>query len=245
MLCRLCNTSAPLIRAHTIPRCFFEAVRGQATHAVFIKTGSRKHTTTSQSGVFDKDMLCSACDRMLGKDDGYAHSIIGHPPPDTALRYDRDGAPVAYDLGAITADRVIRFLISVLWRAHWSKHYFFSHVRLGPYEERIRQVLLGGGEAPQTSAQCILIRYFDGPYDGCVYPPWAFRFDGGLRIYRLYLPHYLALINLSDRRFPMPFARMIISDSNSIAVRMSFKNSPDARYLSELRAELRKIKTST
>jgi hypothetical protein len=106
MNCRLSQKPAPLIRAHIIPRSFFGAVRAQSTHAVLINTGSRKYSSSTQSGVFDKTLLCASCDRLLGIDDGYAHSALGGPPSNSSLVLDRDGEPVAFQLPEVCVERI-------------------------------------------------------------------------------------------------------------------------------------------
>jgi hypothetical protein len=86
------------IRAHIIPRAFYEAVMNDDSQALLLKPDQSKYTEVIQSGIFDRNILCATCDVFLGKLDESGYSIFKNFPTDQEnLIVDRDRMPIGYD----------------------------------------------------------------------------------------------------------------------------------------------------
>ena len=240
-ICRWCGDKHQLIRAHIIPRSFYDDVRGDTDQVLMLSPDKSKYTSVTQSGVFDSGILCATCDGLLGRFDDYGRAIFKRVPTDQQdLIVDRDRMPIGFNLRCDDVQRAQKFLLSVLWRASVTSNDFFSNVNLGDkYEARIREIIQNDEKVLEDEFEFIVIRTFDHPYDGGLMPPWGGRFDG-IFAYTLYLPFFKILIRADKRRFldPFSFCRFI-DGAQPQAVRLPYAGTPESRYISGLAASLR------
>jgi hypothetical protein len=239
--CRWCGEERQLIRAHIIPRAFYDDVRGDTDKVLMLSPDKSKYTTVTQSGVFDSNILCAECDGALGKLDEYGYTIFRRIPTDqNDLVIDRDRMPIGYNLRCEDVQRALKFLLSVLWRASLATHDFFSKVNLGAkYETRIRQLIQNNERVTDDDFEVVVIRIFDHPYDGGLMPPWGGRYDG-IFTYMLYLPYFKFIIRADKRKFVDPFSLCRFREGMMPqAVRLSYSNSSESRYINSVAASLR------
>lgn len=140
-ICKWCNEDKKLINAHIYPRYFYE------------KSGylvSRKeYPERSRIGVYDPRILCDICDNhVFGVLDQYAKDVLMDNngvhftifPPQKASDPNGD-----IKIGLLDDENgrknIIRFFISVLWRAHVSSRNEFAKVDLGKCEKIARQAI--------------------------------------------------------------------------------------------------------
>lgn len=140
-ICRLCLTNKKLIEAHIIPRSFY------ALDSKLVGTDD-PYVRKSPTGLYDPKILCGDCDNNINnKYDKNAKLILldrcsvnqevryGHLPSQKAIFYSLADKSM-YDV-------IAGFFISILWRASISTRLEVNKVKLGPYEEHARQVILG------------------------------------------------------------------------------------------------------
>lgn len=132
--CCLCKINTVLIQAHIIPKWAFKYLYPETDKdsLLLIKKGS---TTRRPIGPYDPGILCLKCDNFLGIYDNYAKSILldGEFIEETEL---------TYTIKNVKHDKLRLFLISVVWRASISSLNEFSKITIGPYEDKIRNILL-------------------------------------------------------------------------------------------------------
>ena len=86
-LCRLCDQIKELVKAHAIPRKWFEGIRGTGNFSVMINANKpvKKAGKFYQAGVYDSEILCADCEAKFsgfdltitaGKSWESHHSII-------------------------------------------------------------------------------------------------------------------------------------------------------------------------
>jgi hypothetical protein len=87
-VCRLCDQTKRLIKAHIIPRKFFEGIKDTEKYAVQINANKalKESGTFYQAGVYDTEILCEECERRFSDLDGYGWKILGTPSLDDPLR---------------------------------------------------------------------------------------------------------------------------------------------------------------
>lgn len=239
--CRWCGEKRQLIRAHIIPRAFYDDVRGDTDKVLMLSPDKSKYTTVTQSGVFDSDMLCAECDGALGRLDEYGYKVFRRIPTDREdLVVDRDRMPIGYNLRCADVQKAQKFLLSVLWRASVTSHDFFSKVDLGAkYETRIRQLIQDDDPVTDDDFEIVIIRTFDHPYDGGLMPPWGGRYEG-IFTYMLYLPYFKFIIRADKRKFLEPFSVCRFKEGAlPQAVRLSYSGSSESRYISSVASSLR------
>ncbi len=229
-VCRWCQRSAKLIRAHIIPKPFYEPIKGDSDKVVVLRPTEKKFTQYSSSGIFDPEILCAECDGLLGQLDEYGLQIFKNPPAEA----DRItvGTLPGYDLHCDDVQRAQKFLLSVLWRASVTSHDFFQTVSLGrKYEDKIRHLIANGEEVTEADFEFVAIRVFDHPSDGAVIPPFRVRF-ANVTAQQLYLPYFRFIIRMDQLRFP---AAALLGRFKPGAMpqclRLSYKDGVEARII--------------
>jgi hypothetical protein len=93
--------------------------------------------TAALERLYDPDILCGPCDGRLGLLDDYAVKVCR----DFKSRHTRDG--ILFEVPDIDCDKLAKFVLAVLWCASISSRPHFAAIRLGPDENKARDVLFG------------------------------------------------------------------------------------------------------
>lgn len=201
--CKFCGRAdARFVKAHVIPRSFFKIVRGDGKFAVEMQA---KHSTLEtpyhQAGVNDPAMLCEDCEPKFGSWDTYGFELLSAPKAPSDFR-NPAGEPMAFELKKVNYELLTLFLLSVLWRAAVTTVSFFDLVKLGPYEERIRE-LLWTNTVPDPGDYAVQLgTTINDPYPNVILRPQETR-HAGIRFYRLYFPNVFVLVKMDQRPAPV------------------------------------------
>jgi hypothetical protein len=136
--CCLCLENKKLIKAHVVPRWAFMYLYPEipdGDNRPLILVGKGKKTLTRPIGPYDSEILCGECDNFLGDYDNYGKKIL----------LDAEFEPrssEAYLIKNVNFEKLRIFILSVVWRAAISDREEFERVSIGPYENRLREVLL-------------------------------------------------------------------------------------------------------
>ncbi len=134
--CRFCGKQRPLSKSHIIPEWAYRPIYDDDSRAIAISSEDGK-SRKIQSGLWEH-MLCAPCDQILNKKFDQPFHRFWHSPS----RFPSDLAQcLAIEIHGIDYEISKRFLLSVLWRAHISKHPTFSAVDLGPHAGPIKAIL--------------------------------------------------------------------------------------------------------
>lgn len=152
MSCRGLNcTSIDLIEAHIIPRGFARDMMAAADHNI-LASMDKAHKT--QHGVYDPNILCAACDGVLGDYDGYAIEVC------RTFETKHTGFDDRFLMLDIDGDKLALFALAVLWRASVSTRREFRQVDLGPYEDIAKAVLFGAKPLKDIPAyELVMLRF--------------------------------------------------------------------------------------
>lgn len=132
-------TETNLIDAHIMPRGFARDMMGAGfTHNI---QASLEFARPTQHGLYDRTILCSSCDGTLGAFDDLALEVSR----DFAVRHIavRLFGFDCFIMPNVDGDMFAKFALAVLWRGSISSRPEFKKIRLGPYEDRARDVLFG------------------------------------------------------------------------------------------------------
>lgn len=147
--CCICG-NAPTVISHLLPKALALDTRGSSKN---LKIGSISETGHQhlQAGFFDPDMLCDTHEKMLLPYDTYA------------VKFCRNFEEKSQDLGDdmfyipdVNTDLLVRFAVSVVWRFSVSKVRGIPNVKLGPFQDRFRDIIFYN--APCTPEPALIIR---------------------------------------------------------------------------------------
>jgi hypothetical protein len=147
------------IEAHLIPQAFVREVKRDRGEQHLLIHQGRDRPIVSNTGVFDRDILCTDCDGVLGRYEGYAHALLKR------LRTIRVPAGTIVPVDPIDGDMMVRFAAGIAWKFAVTQP-DRGQLSLGPYPAILARVALGGGPIP-ASIDVAMIRIIE--LDGDVY----------------------------------------------------------------------------
>lgn len=201
MICRGCKKEKTLIKAHIIPRSFFMDLRSDQGRLNILPTDASRRILKSQIGEYDQEILCSECDKFLGRFDDYGKSVL-LDKTHTFEEISQNGHVAGWVIVDCDVVQLNKFLLSVLWRASISKRSFFRNVKLGQYEEVIKEYLWGE-ESRINGVGCVIAKFTastKAPTAEKVILDPDNPMIRGLNYYRFYLGGYIILFRVDKRR---------------------------------------------
>jgi hypothetical protein len=230
MKCRMCGENRKLIDAHIIPRSFYEPLKenGQIPRIITDKAGV--YPKRSQTGAYDKEIVCGSCEQIFSPWDGYGYTFLFQDLDDANYIWDRQRA-LAYNFGKCDVEKLKLFFLSVLWRASVSKQDIFRDVQLGPFEEKLRG-LLWRGDSVDNSEFAIALSKFDAPANKTgILAPDRTRYHG-VNHYRFYMAGYMAVIKVSNLRASETFEKLyLFPGKNVYCIIRDFEKSGEYKAL--------------
>jgi hypothetical protein len=139
MACLVCG-NPKTVKSHLTPRAFTLDIRGDDSRA-YAGSLAFEGTRFTQAGTFDRSILCSVHEQMLGPCDDYAVDWVRRVGRDagTAL----NGAMM--QLPNPRPDLLLKFVCSHIWRHAVSDQNSAFDMDLGPWETRLRELIFGSG----------------------------------------------------------------------------------------------------
>jgi hypothetical protein len=139
--CALCDREQRLVRSHVLPEFLYEHAYDETGSYVELDFGRRPRQRIRQVGL-RQHLLCSECDGRLGRWESASAQIlrrvVGAQVEPSGLIEIRDFDYTSFKL----------FAISLLWRFDVTRLGFFSAVRLGPFSNVAKRLLLNGTPGP-------------------------------------------------------------------------------------------------
>ena len=205
--CKLCGNTGELIKqSHIIPNFMYQGLLDENNRILFnkMKDEQIKSAQYRQSGIFDKHILCPACDNdLLGSLERYAASVLyGHgykgfdePEIKGATGIDEIRS---LQLSKLDYSKFKLFFLSLLWRSHISSNDFFKNVDIEEHESIIRKMLLtqDAGEDQDYKICAMVVQDQKGAVLKITTDPAVKKYDGGW--FAVYLiAGFIYFINLS------------------------------------------------
>lgn len=131
MTCIRCNEEKT-IKAHLIPQVFCKEVQVGKGHATSVKEDGSFYF--SQSGTFDKGILCATCDGELGQLEEHAAKIL------ESIRQNSKGlsfGPKIFD--GVDKDKIARFCAGILWKYSITQEHY-GKIDLYGFQDEVKQI---------------------------------------------------------------------------------------------------------
>jgi hypothetical protein len=168
--CKLCGQEKSLLRkSHIIPEFMYASLFDEH-HKLNLfapaqfAAGNRRIARPS-SGEYESGILCQECDNeLLGSLESYAYRSFYATDVDFSDKaiFEAGRTEMGIPLTRVTNVKYREFklfLLSILWRASISTRPFFDEVHLGPYQEKVRQMLLTGDPGTQDLFPILLFSW--------------------------------------------------------------------------------------
>ncbi len=235
MTCSLCGKERPLVKAHVIPEAFFREQRTEKEPPLLVTNTPGVYPKRAPIGVYDRSILCVACEAKFGALDSYAADVLLNRRDHFFKALSKDNQTVGFVAEGIDQALLHRFLVAVLWRASASSQPFFKDVKLGRYHELAKQFFLG--RAPENAGLFATVlsrwtaseKYKD--LTTAMLNPHVERWNG-VNAYRIHLGDHTAYIKTDRRPYMKDLREMQIgSRQHLFVVARSLDNNKELRVM--------------
>jgi len=236
--CRLCLQERKLVKAHIIPAAFFRDLRIQDDELLVLGSGPDGAAKRAPLGVYDRTILCRECEETFSDLDDYGITILLRNFGRVFAPISDKGETIAYQTNSVDQELLLRFVISVIWRASVSTQPFFKHVRLGPFENRAARAITQRAEPIPPAFSAVLCRW-KASEDAellarSVVSPWPERW-GPVRGYRFYLGQTVAHVKVCALSFQSPMNHVALTAQHDLYVlARDFDSSKDFSTLKRI-----------
>lgn len=220
--CRFCEQNKKPIKAHIIPKFFFNLARDEKD-PYYVFSGNGKRPKKSWMGIYDTNILCQKCDNALGNFDNYARQFFTEELDDCGY-FHHNGKPICHVGKKFDYKKLKLFCISVLWRASISTREEFKSVDLGIYENDAKEMLRQENPGTGDDFSLILSKY---DQELTNFMPWPIRLEG-INFYRFFIPNtgYEIFIKVDKRKMPAPIDFLKLKQFSRLLILCSdFKSS--------------------
>ncbi len=221
MNCKLCGEDRKLIKAHVVPAAFFAKNGNDSAFESFLHTvDSNGHAKRAPAGIYDKELLCHACEQRFQCWDEYGARLLVKEF-DRFVPVLRDGKPMAWRLDEYDYHLLKLFIIGVLWRASASTHIYFRDTRLGPFEVVAKQAVLNADPGDPNLFATVMVRWHSDSvpeYQSQMHlSPYKDRIDG-VNVLRIYMGEYIAYVKVDKRPYSDAFSFFQLSDQIPLVI---------------------------
>ena len=212
MICHLCRKDADLQNSHIFPEFFYTEMYDEKHRFFLLSSDPMKKEQFVQKGLRE-ELLCHECERLFSGWEDYGRRVLyGGIEIQSAQG---DGALYLKDLDF---PKFRLFQLSLLWRMGISKLKFFEQVQLGPYEEKIRQMLLALEPGDADSLPCSIVGVlFEGRPGNWFLPPERVMHKGK-HCYRAIIGGFLFIFTVSKKKAPNQAMELFIKKDGSMTV---------------------------
>jgi hypothetical protein len=143
----------------------YKGIYGKNNKVVNINLHDIKKKSYTYTGIYDQNILCKECDNeVISKLETYCSNTIYFPDgakPKNGVYIEKIKGTTetlsVYRFHNLDYTKTKLFFLSILWRAHLSKHPFFKDVELGKYAGRIREMLITNNAGEEDELEVVLI----------------------------------------------------------------------------------------
>jgi hypothetical protein len=154
---------------HIIPEHLYSSLKG--SDSKFLETELLENGNIRQAGLprgkgeFEAGLLCADCDGGILniRYENYAHKVLRD-----VLQcrfkgevYEQDGTVEHLFFNNLDYNSLRLYLLSILWKASISRRPNYKNIKLGPYENEIRDILFSGNTISPHRFPVVLIKLRD------------------------------------------------------------------------------------
>jgi hypothetical protein len=230
--CQLTGDVAPGIDAHVIPRSFYK-FNGDGQ---LIVTGEDFYRTKrAPIGIYDKTIVTQKGENEFSTCDSYGAKFFVQDldaMPGKILEGDNPHRPHGkiYEPGQFDPDMIRRLCMTILWRAHASSQEFFKYIDIGPYESRLRKLILEGQVGDPDEFSIILSKWHDTKSAPTLVPRRVRHEQVNYVEFKTSVMNFI--IKVDSRPFDPDLQSVVVGGDSHLAVlQLPFFESREARKL--------------
>lgn len=219
MKCKLCHQDEELRNSHIISEAFYSGLYDTKHRALPIQLENR-NLDLVQKGIREK-LLCSTCEVKISKwEDTLKRDLVDFGKLQSNFLEITKVNKGFIKVEGIRYNEFKLGVLSILWRMSLSSHKYFQSYNLGPYEEKIREILLNE-VAPREEqyAMCVTRYELDDTFYSELligYPPG--RYDRNFIVQKFIIWGHCFTIFVNDRKTPPVNKNVFLRESGCLFI---------------------------
>jgi len=211
--CKICGCSdRKLVKSHIYPEAFYRRSGDRSTPIVEID-GQNLHR--HQSAIYDR-FLCGDCEDLFDTWDDHAARFARQLDCGKRI-FAPDAKPFGYTYQGIADPHKLRmFALSVLLRAHLSRHRFFTGTNVGRFQSALTSAVRFNNSSAIADFPVFLIRP-KGPLADAGVPPERLRI-GGINGYLLMPPRLHLFVKVDRRPLDAYWEEVVLDEARPVTV---------------------------
>lgn len=146
-ICKLCGKKANLIRkSHIIPEFMYKPLLTHENKMVLIDSKKFPKGNITQTGVFDKHILCEKCENNFSGFERYVSMVLNsdnisvkNPPLIETIKF--MNVNIGLNVTNLKYHEFKMCFLSIVWRTHISSNSFFEDINIEDIEPGIKKIL--------------------------------------------------------------------------------------------------------
>ncbi len=216
MLCRGCGENKNLIKTHAIPEAFFKGMSSDGKPPQLMTDSSGVFPKKSPIGVYDKNILCRACEDKFQLMDDYAQDLLLKKESEFEEIIYNDKL-IGYKAKNINASLLKQFFIGVLWRASISTQDYYKKINLGPYEKVAKNLIWSSSSGEKDQFSFVLAKFSDKTIGRVMLDPHKEMLHY-INYYRFYMFGYILYIKVDKKPAPRKFKMFNPDESGNLVM---------------------------
>lgn len=212
--CALCHQERTLRLSHIIPEFLYRSMYDEKHRFHVVSVNPNERNQIKQKGISEQ-LLCDECENKFSQFERYASLVLnGH----IELQIKKRGNLSI--ISGIDYHQFKLFQLSILWRAGVSRLNLFQRVKLGPHEERLRQLLLNNDPGRSSQYGCCMWELTLGPLGesaSLIMQPTRVRIQGVIT-YKFTFGGLMWLYHVSLQIPPYPYNEIVLSNQGQLII---------------------------
>lgn len=212
-ICRLCGNIKNLCYSHIIPEFCFKPLYDEKGRLTKVSSNLSQKDRFLQKGLREY-LLCESCENHFSKWEDYAKEVL----------FGEVSKIISAKQGVLTVRGIHYvnfklFLLSLIWRMSISSLDFFRVVQLGPYETKIRRMLLKGIPGDEFLIPCVftLITLKNEFLPSLIFQPILTKSDFS-HVYNCVICGILFSFVIKDRIIGFPFEKISLNKLGKLPI---------------------------
>lgn len=200
MTCALCHEPKPLHESHIIPEFMYRPLYDENHRFYGVSSFPKKPNRFYQKGLREK-LLCAICEQYFSRYEVYARGVFFGETASPPIKI-----PTGFCFSGLNYTLLKLFLMSLLWRLAVTKVEYLKGADLGPYEERLRLLLVSGdpGDYPMFPCMVTALMWDGKQVTDLIIPPVYTRLEGR-RVWAFVVTGFLFYFFVSSLAAPQQF----------------------------------------
>lgn len=217
VVCKLCNKDKGFVKSHIIPRSFYE-VKTFNKGPALLSNSPEFNPIKRRIGIYDEKMLCAECEKKFEKCDDYAYKKLILNKDNARTLVDELGNECALLYDEYNYNLLKDFVLSLLLRAELTTDFFFQHIKLGPFGNKLKSYFNDGSYQLKKTDFSTYFFYYKEIKSGPLIAPPSKMIIKHVKFYHFHLGRLGFCIKVDNKNAPEFMSKLLITPNKPLLI---------------------------